>query len=362
LAGAFLSVLGAGAQPREARAEYQPSVVLLKPPIVDPIESEAFARLRGELRASSFQLVVIPVESEFDPKHAVNTMAGSLRPAAVFAVYSTRSEAGEPLSLEIWMADKTSGRTFVQRQAIDAEKAPRAASVLAVQAVELLKARLADASLPLPQPPPAPAEPPSPPPTPPPILPPDPVPASEPRSFTVGFGAEAGIGLLLTFGAIEVTWTPLLRLSYGALIGAETNRPVGFSGRLSLAGLGSSAEIAASAGSASVDVSLALLEGVFSLAPAARVEPFVSAAAGFTQIGIEGRGLSPYLGRSETVRTPLSGFGAGLAFEPLEHWSLLLQAQVLFAWRPVVVRLSTIETERIGSPLLALSTGVAATF
>jgi hypothetical protein len=288
-------------------------------------------------------------------------MAGSLRPAAVFAVYSTRSEAGDPLSLEIWMADKTSGRTFVQRQSIDAEKAPRAASVLAVQAVELLKARLADASLPLPQPPAA-TEPPPPPPAPLPILPPDPLPASEPRSFTVGFGAEAGIGLLLTFGAIEVTWTPLLRLSYGALLGSDTNRPVGLSGRLSLAGLGSSAEIAAPAGSASVDVSLALLEGVFSLAPAARVEPFVSAAAGFTQIGIEGRGLSPYLGRSETVRTPLSGFGAGLALEPLDHWSLLLQAQVLFAWKPVVVRLSTIETERIGSPLLALSTGVAAAF
>jgi hypothetical protein len=228
--------------------------------------------------------------------------------------------------------------------------------VLAVQAVELLKARLADASIKLPE-----KKPPLPPP---PERPPPPpsTPAPAPSSFTVGFTTEAAFGLLSTFGVTEATWTPLLRLSYGSLLSGDTAMPLGIMGRLSLAGFGSSAEVGAPNGTARLHTSFALVEAVLSFAPASPLEPFVSAAGGVAQIAIEGRGETPYFGRSETARSGLSGFGAGLALEPFAHWTFLAEAQVLFAWSPVIVRLSTFETERIGLPLLALSAGIAASF
>lgn len=343
-----------------AHAEYQPNVVLLEPPVEDPVENEALARLKGELRASSFQLVVIPVESGLDPSLAVNTLGRALHPAAVFFVYRARSETDTAEHLEIWMADRASGRTFVQRQAIEGDNAPRAASVLAVQAVELLKARLADASLTLPPPadsaPPIPAPEPSPNPLPH-LNPPRPA-----HSFTVGFATQAAVGLLSSFGATEVTWTPLVRISYGGLLFEESATPFGLSGRVSFAGFGSSAEVSAPNGTARLETSFALLEAVLSFAPAARIEPFISAAGGIARVSVEGRGETPYFGKSDEARSAFSGFGAGLALDALRPWSLIVEAQVLFAWSPVIVRLSTFETERIGLPLLALSTGLVAAF
>ena len=105
---------------------------------------EVLARVRGELTAAGFEVVLLPATVEGDPAVVSETTGRELHPAAVIFVIEgppraasrAVSSSGSPIGL--------SRRTFVQSLAVDADEAGRGYRRLAIQAVELLKARLAE--------------------------------------------------------------------------------------------------------------------------------------------------------------------------------------------------------------------------
>src|SRR5262245_17371868 len=132
--------------PVVALAEYRHRVVLLEQPNTDEASTEVLARLRGELTAAGFELVLLPAP-EGDPDKVSETTARELSPAAVILVLERPADDTEPRRIELWLSDRLSHRTFVQSLPIDPDDAGRGYRRLAVQSVELLKARLAELML-----------------------------------------------------------------------------------------------------------------------------------------------------------------------------------------------------------------------
>src|SRR6478609_6932642 len=127
-----------------AQAEYRHRVVLLEPPADDDEGREIITRVTGELRAAGFEVVVLPA-SEADPQRAVEAAGHELHPASVLLVQ--RPPASEPgkrrdAGSELWLADRMLRKTVVLKLAQAEEPRGGAAGRIAVQAVELVKARL----------------------------------------------------------------------------------------------------------------------------------------------------------------------------------------------------------------------------
>ena len=242
-----------------AHAELSYRVVLLRPPITDDVTSDALARVRGELTAAGFEVSVIlsgtlrgfpnppamvrgeqslpaphamDQDATLDVRTALETVGRELDPIAAFAI--VRAATGN--TAEIWVCDRMAGKSVIQSVRLDAGGTPGESSpsaVLAVQAVELLKASLAQywlasqrrASPPLAETGTAGPG------------------AAPPATYdTAGLGVEAAVGLLDNVGAVSPVWQPVVRVSYG---GAR-----GWAGRISVAGLGTEAALRERDGSA----------------------------------------------------------------------------------------------------------------
>src|SRR6478736_2665707 len=136
-----------------ARAEPRYRVVLLRPGATDDVTSDALARVRGELTAGGFEVVETGAPAALDVRTALETVGRELNPIAAFAIVP--SPGGN--SAEIWVCDRMAGKSVIQSVRLDPTGKPGEPSrsvVLAVEAVELLKASLAQywlASTPRPQ-------------------------------------------------------------------------------------------------------------------------------------------------------------------------------------------------------------------
>ncbi len=199
----ILAVAGLLSLASSAFADYRHRVVLLEPAVDSDIEAEVLARVRGELEAAGFELYVMPVDAETDPKIAVESSARDLHPAAVLLVEQEVAEGSGTHTAELWVSDRSLQRTFVQRLRVEAGNASRGASWLAVQALELVRARLAELSV-SGRTEPAPSrlrERPAPPP-----------PAPKPERHGRGAQVAVGFGLLHGFRGFETVWTPIARV------------------------------------------------------------------------------------------------------------------------------------------------------
>src|SRR5262245_3319516 len=130
-----------------AHGELRYRVVLLKPPVTDDVTTDAVARVRGELTAAGFEVSTLAQEPGLDVRVALETIGRELDPIAAFAI--VRDEGAN--TAEIWVCDRMAGKSVIQSVRLDAAATAKTAAagetsrsvVLAVQAVELLKASLA---------------------------------------------------------------------------------------------------------------------------------------------------------------------------------------------------------------------------
>ena len=156
-AGAVLAALALAAT---VRAESARRVVLVVPEAPGAVATEALARVRGELGAARFE-----VETDTSPTTSIGARRSSGRSGkadarAAFGIFFGSGVA------EIWVSDSVSGRTVVQTLPLSTAAPERRAAVLAVKAVDLLKATLAEVWVASPTAPaPTPAAPPAPTPT-----------------------------------------------------------------------------------------------------------------------------------------------------------------------------------------------------
>src|SRR5262245_27648602 len=121
-----------------ALAQYRPRVVLLQPPALDEPSSEVLARVRGELEAAGYELVVQPMPPDASPMDAVESAGRELYPKVVLLVQQEVDEETGTHEVELWLSDRSLGRTFVQRVEVEDQSATRGAQWVAVQAVELV--------------------------------------------------------------------------------------------------------------------------------------------------------------------------------------------------------------------------------
>ncbi len=346
---------------RDVRAEGRHRVVLIRPVDVDPTTAEALARVSGELTAAGFDLRVLPVSRDADPRITVESIGRELDPVAAFAIFPGPPLVGGASTAEIWVSDRLTGRATVQRLLVDPRDADRGAAVLAVHAVELLKASLAEmwvgghprrASAEAPAPA---AE------TPghssaPPSSPSD-VPPSVVRAYVLdGFGIQASAGLIAHPSGFALAWTPALKLSVGM--------PQGFAVRLGLVGAGETLRISNVAGTARLGQQMATVEFVTAFRAHSRVQPVAALVTGVYRLSVSGTSASP------TAPTPwtdsrdqswafVAGAGGGVIVGIGDHWAVTVDVQALgFLPRPAV-RLGDDEVGQVGRPALVVTAGIA---
>jgi hypothetical protein len=135
-------------------------IALVKPGVSSPAITEALTRIQGELTADGFQVVLVDSPGGLDQASTGDSAGqdgGALASVGIFV------DAGAHIA-ELRVVDRLTNKIVVRRTAISEPETSRLAEVLAVRAVELLRASLLELlieSRPAPgggAPPPRPAE------------------------------------------------------------------------------------------------------------------------------------------------------------------------------------------------------------
>jgi hypothetical protein len=362
------------------RAESGRRVVLVVPEAPGAVATEALARVRGELGAARFEVETDVVANNNVDRRA--TVERALRKADARAAFGIFFGSGVA---EIWVSDSVTGRTVVQTLPLSAAAPERRATVLAVKAVDLLKATLAEVwvaappaggpgpSAPPAPSPPAPRSPPesralSPPaPSPPPALPPPPpAPQGElaesearptpivlerrlelepPPVAPLGRGVDLAAGISWIGAGSVSNWAPLVAVSaFSGHVG----------GRLLATGFGSSTELTQQEGSARVAYGLALAELAARQPIGRHFETTASLSAGTARLSVDGTGAANFVGHSQRVWSAVGGGGVGAALL-VSRLTIAVDARVLVSATEADVHIDGENVLRAGRPIFAIS-------
>src|SRR5579871_1554323 len=366
--GVVMMICVASAGP--SRAESARRVVLVVPEASGPVATEALARVRGELGAARFEVETEVVPNGVDRRA---TIERALRKADARAAFGIFFGAGVA---EIWVSDSLWGRTVVQTLPLSAAAPERRAAVLAVKAVDLLKATLAEvwvvapgtptAAAP-PAPPPAAPHPeaeaappaPSPPQTPPPpaAAPEKEIPVEAPavrRRFEpepeerpaapLGRGVDLAAGASWIGAGSVSNWAPLVAVSaFSGHVG----------GRVIATGFGSSTGVSGTAGSARVAYGLALVELAARQPFGRHFETTASLSAGAARLTVDSTGASGYTAQSGRLWSAIGGGGVGAAVV-VSRLTIALDARVLLLATSTTLRAEEEEVLSPGRPLFCI--------
>jgi hypothetical protein len=315
-------------------------VVLLAPQSSGEVTTEALARVKGELAAAGFEVVMGLHDGQANPRVEVESSVRALGALAALAVVYGEKGGPDAAMVELWVSELLDERTTVQRLTVDRETGGRGAAVLAVHAVDLLRAALAEYWI-LPEKPVAVAKTT-------PAAPPAAPPARQPWR---GLGMEAGAAAAFPFGAMPATWAPLLKLSYG---GPER---AAFA-TLSLSGLGSTADRRGTTGAVHITQGFATLGAGVMFRRGHIFEPVLCASAGAYRLHAQGTGDYPNTGRHGDLWSVLTGAGAGLEIRLGRHFGFLVESLAFATWPQTVVRIADAEVARAGRVSLMLDGGL----
>jgi hypothetical protein len=325
----------------EALAEYRHRILLLERETSDESSREVTTRVRAELSAAGFDVLVI-ASQESDPQAAVENAGRELHPASVLLI---EPEDG---GSDLWLADRMLRKTVVLRLRAGPDQTQEAAR-LAVQAVELVKARLAELAVTREHEAARPA------PTPPPPLPPEPEPRGARPNLTLGLAFLEG------FQRSQNAISPVIRLGV-ALPEGWTGEVLALDFRGSFIGLGRAARIEHGGGAATLRHTAVALDAVVRFLPQRRLQPFVSLGGGFLALDVAGAAPDPYRNSSARTLSGLVNASGGVWLKPLSSVGLVLEAQLLQAWSKTVVRIVGEDAAEVAAPLLVLSGGLMAEF
>jgi len=337
-----------------AEAQYRHRVVVLEPPS-EPETAELRARLRGELVAAGFDVVAVPSAEGQDPKSRAESVAGTLHPAAV--IYALRPAATDAdASGELWISDRLLKRTFVLRFRT-ADPTPDEAAHVAVQAVEILKADLAELSVTreipvesLPKPTPQP-----------------PTVLKLRRIRQLRFPVELGVALVPGFAGLDSTWTPVLRAGVTLPAEWENGEPPNLDVRARVAALGGDVRVDAPEGEARVRQTLLGLEVALRLLPKSAIQPFFLACVDAYGVNVEGRS-STAVAHNDRTWSFATGGGVGLWIQPFVEdrarpdIALALTGELEAAWVPTEIRIADHKVATVGLPTALLGAGVVGVF
>ncbi len=320
-------------------------VAVLRPSIANDVTSEAVLRVRGELGAAGFDVVLVDRTAERDRPSALQAAGQAAHAIATFGIFDASSGPGPARSAEIWIADVRRGKTVVQHVGIDEPDPERRSAALAVHAVEILRASMVELGLHA-EPSAAPSEPTE---TAPDNARSHPVTDNRAPRFAVG----AGLGVLQSLQRLGTAISPMARFTYfpSPALGA----------RLGVLGLGTSVDRSSVAGTATVHQQLALLEVVLS-GTRGVLRPTVSTGVGAYHLGFSSVGAPPYLGTTGGTWAALGSIGAGASLRLGGPLLANLDVQALFTAPRAVVTIAGADVGHAGTPSLLAALAATTAF
>ncbi len=305
------------------------NVALVRPDQADPTISEAIHRIRGELLAEGFEV------SDVDSPAPVPLGEGTATANEPLATIDLSVDRGTHIA-ELRVIDHLTNKIVIRRTRVEDSDAPHTAEVLAVRAVELLRASLLELLLAAGRAPPKspqsvqtlhasqwaakglPAEP------------------------ELLWGLEVGACVLADFGGIPPAVLGVARVRR-ALVGP-------LSVRVTVAGLGTQPRVEAAAGSASVAEDVGLFELLATPWRSAIVHPFASLGAGTLYASVDGQPNPPNVGRQSARWAAVVDGGLGVETKLGRHWAVSLEAHAFVANPSPVVEFLGTHVARGGLP------------
>jgi hypothetical protein len=347
--------------PGPASARRPPAVIaVVAPPFADPAVTEALSRFRGEAVSVGFEVTVVTGSAGATPVAQMESAAHAGSAVATVAFVS----GGDPRALDVWFTDRLTGKTVEGHVSVENEAGDRAPVVLAVKAVDFLRARMFDFLAARPRTKAVPDE----------AVtaapavaasassgldvatpglvraaaPPAPIDRAPPAS---GLTLSLGVAALRSLQGLGTMVLPLFRAGYG--LGGWS------SVRLSLGGFGTRSRVDATGGSATVAEDLAMAEWV--IAPGRGwLRPTLGLGVGVHDVRATGEAAAPYTTRS-TGRLLLAGaLSAGVGVALGERLSLVAEAWAFVLAPEPQVRIAGLDAGRTGRPGLSLAVTVEA--
>jgi hypothetical protein len=304
---------------------------------------ETLTRTRAELEAAGFKVVEVTSEDE-DIQKGLDTAVESAGAAAAIAIESEPNSN----SVEVWISDRLTKKLSMRR--VDASPTGDTPALVAIRAVELLRASLIELRYDRDSDPNAPKK------LPPPIERLTKPHASPPRPVAgwQGVGIELGIAGLLHVDPVSPAFAPALRLSYGSKLG--------LGGRFTWIGPSLGPSFSGALGSASVSEEFGVFELTFSPHLPEPIELLFAGGTGVQRVAAQGHLQNPNLALSDTTAAFVGtlSVAAGARLHP--HVALDVEAFAAFTAPRIVIDMGKDRVGTIGLPILGATTGLRASF
>jgi hypothetical protein len=308
-------------------------VLLLQPTAASPATRRSIARIRDELLADRFQVVLVDSTFADDPGAIIERAARDFGADTIVTLFGD-PETGQS---ELWVIARAGGRVAIRRARVAVGDPERMPEVLSTRALELLRATALELSIETtraPQPP----------------LAQDTVaataretpPSSERGILTI----DAGIAMFQSRAGPPAAVAPVGR------VGLQLNDWL--MARLSLSGLGSRPRIETAYGSADLSQTIGLVEVAAVFRNGKRVRPTVSVGAGFLNVSMVGAGKPPYEGREGRQWSAAFDAGVGGALALRSRVALATELHAFLASPHPEVRFLKMRTATIGYPSFML--------
>lgn len=308
-------------------------VIVLEPTNASPASRQVLNRIKDELSADRFRVVLAAPSAEFAAAAVIESSTRNVDRGAIIALFGD-PEAGEAELCII----RRAGRRSAVRRAVVIENPERMPQLLSSRALELLRATALELSIdpddgskqetgpqqPDPSPPVA-----------------TPTHAPEPPTrLTI----DLGVAGLQSIKGPPPSLSPIARLALGL-----TDR---LQARLSVSGLGTRPRVATANGSATVAQDFALLELTAVLRATQRVRPMASLGSGLLSVKATGTGKPPYEGREAHQWSGAIDAGLGVALAFRARAAMVAELHTLLAWPHPVVRVLDVRTATMAYPSL----------
>jgi hypothetical protein len=294
-------------------------VVLLRPRTADPALLQAFGRVKGELAVHDFEVIVIDADNDAPSPADLARVAEETR--AVGSISLVRSQG--LASADVWISDRVTGKTTMRTIATDGRS--EASNVLAIRAVDLLRASLRELGT---------GEPP----------PPEVVgahPERAPKHVHEWAAAPTDRGWSVSAGVVAQSTLTRLGTGYGPALGFGYDLSKRLGLRLEFDGPLWGAKVSQE-GASLVLRNEQLLGGLaYRIVSMKAWAIELSAALGVHHLVVQGRATAPYVGRSDSAWTALGAPGLGFEVQLTEAAAISLGGRAVFLTPRPVARLQT---------------------
>lgn len=341
-------VLAAAPSSPPVRAQ-APVIVVVAPSPTDPAVTEALSRFKGEAASVGFEVTVVTAPANGTPSAQMESAAHAASAVASVAFINGLG----PRALDVWFTDRLTGKTALGHVAVANEAGDRLAAVLAVKAVDFLRARMLDFLAARPGPPAAPpADRPAAAASP---LPPSPVRVASPSAGSVPAGTRdsfvarrsglsIGVVALRSLQGLGTTFAPVLRGAHDLTTWSSL--------RITVGGLGTSHRAVTVGGGATFTEDLAMGEWVV-MPGSARVRPMFSLGVGVHHVHAAGAAVAPNIA-SDKGRVVFAGsLSAGLCVILTRRLALGVEAGSFLLFPEPQVVIAGLDGGRTGRPGLS---------